>query len=126
MTPSHGRQAPFERRVRRRRLPGFLQHPQAVQLAGRLDDPCQHQLAEHLIARGGPAEAEHVIAAAQGIQQVLHPRGRDRQRPARAPPAEAGPEVQLALPGRQALPRDGLEDLQFGVVVGRADVLDVP
>jgi hypothetical protein len=30
------------------------------------------------------------------------------------------------LPGRQALPRDGLEDLQLSIVMGRADVLDIP
>ena len=54
-----GRQAPLDRRIRRRRDPGFLQDPQAVQLADRLDDPGQHQMAEHLIPRpprpSGPA-----------------------------------------------------------------------
>src|SRR5213592_2111912 len=29
--------------------PGLLQNAQAVQLAGRLDDPRQHQLPEHLV-----------------------------------------------------------------------------
>jgi hypothetical protein len=33
-------------------------------------DPREHQLPERLIARGGLAEAEHVISTAQGIQQV--------------------------------------------------------
>jgi len=40
--------------------PCLLQHPQRVLLAGRLDDPRQHQLPEHLIAPGGPAEADQV------------------------------------------------------------------
>src|SRR5207248_9850711 len=35
--------------IGRRVDPGFLQHPQRVQLAGRLDDPRQHQLPEHLV-----------------------------------------------------------------------------
>jgi hypothetical protein len=30
---------------------GFLQHPQAIELAGGLDDPGQHQMAEHLVPR---------------------------------------------------------------------------
>ena len=44
------------------RHPGLLQHPKRVQLAGRLDDPRQHQVPEHLITASGPAQAQHVIA----------------------------------------------------------------
>jgi len=111
-----GRQAPLERGIRRRRYPGLLQHPQRVQLADRLDDPREHQLAEHLVPACGPSEAQHVIGAAQGVQQVPHPRGRDRQQAAPAA-TEARAEIEDALPGRQALPRDGLEEFQLGVVV---------
>jgi hypothetical protein len=71
-----------------------------------------------LVRTGISGEAGHVIGAARGVQQVSHPRGRDRQRPARTLAAEPRAEVQLALPGRQALLRDGLEDLQPGVVTG--------
>jgi hypothetical protein len=42
---------------------GLRQHPQAVLLAGRLDDPRQHQLPEHLIALGGLGEPERVVDA---------------------------------------------------------------
>ena len=37
-----------------------------------------------------------------------------------------GSEVELRLPGRQALPRYGLQRLQLGVIARRAEVLDVP
>jgi hypothetical protein len=47
---------------------------------------------------------------------VAHPRGRYRQRPALAT-AEARAKIEDALPGGQALPRDGLEELQFAVVM---------
>jgi hypothetical protein len=59
------------------------QHPQAVGLAGRLDDPRQHQLPEHLIAAGHPVEPEQVICAAQPPPTDTHPRRRDLQRPRR-------------------------------------------
>ena len=52
--------------------PGFGQHPQAVLLAGRLDDPRQHQLPEHLVAAGGLVQPELVIAGAQRIPQRRH------------------------------------------------------
>jgi len=48
-------QAPVEGAIRRRVDPDLGQHPQAVELAGRLDDPRQHQLPEHLITADGPA-----------------------------------------------------------------------
>ena len=120
-----GRQPPLERGIRRRRNPGLLQHPQRVQLADRLDDPRQHQLAEHLVPARRPPEPQHVIAAAQPVEQAPHPRGRDRQRPARAA-AETRAQIKLALPGRQPLPRDGLEQLQLCIIVRGPDVLDLP
>ena len=104
--------------------PGFLQRPQRVQLAGRLDDPREHQVAEDLVPAGGPPEPQHVIAAGQGIQQVTHLRGRDRQRPAFAT-AETRAKAKDALPGGQALPRDGLQEFQFAIVMRRPHVLDV-
>jgi hypothetical protein len=110
------RQPPLQRGIRRRRHPGLLQHPQRVQLAGRLDDPRQHQVPEHPIAAGSPGEAQHVIAAHQGIKQHAHPRGRDRQRPAAAT-AETRAQIQHALPGGQSLPRDRLQQLQLGIIM---------
>jgi hypothetical protein len=91
---------------------------QRVQLADRLDDPRQHQLAEHLVSARGAPEPQHVIAAAQGIQRVAHPRGHNRQRPAIATAAaETRAKIKETLPGGQAPPRDSLEELQFAVVV---------
>jgi hypothetical protein len=92
---------------------------------GRLDDPRQHQITEHPVPAGRPAEPQHVTAAGQGIKQVPHPRGRDRQRPAPAP-AEPWAKIQDALPGGQALPCDRLQHLQLGVVQRGPGVLDIP
>ena len=120
-----GGQAPLERRIRRRREPGLLQHPQAVELAGRLDDPRQHQLTEHLIpARWpgrspAPGSARSRASSRCPIREEVIGSG---------PPAAAGiqAQVKLALPGRQPLPRRGLQQLQLRVIVRRADVLDLP
>jgi hypothetical protein len=60
----------------------------------------------------------------QRVQQAAHPRRGDRQRPARRPRIQA--QVQHALTGREPLPRRRLQQLQPGIIVGRADVLDVP
>jgi len=54
---------------------------------------------------------------------VSHPQGRDRQRAARGPSGKATGEIELALAGGQALPRDSLQYLQLGLVVRRPDVL---
>src|SRR5215472_17549833 len=116
--------AALERGIRRAGQAGFLQHPQAVGLADRLDDPRQHQLLEDLVAAAGRTEAQHVEGPGQGIEQAAHPRRGDRQRPARRSRIQA--QVQLALPGGQPLPRDSLQQLQLHVVMCRADVLDLP
>jgi hypothetical protein len=117
-------QPPQHGPVRRGGDARLLQDPQAVQFAGRLDDPGQHQVAEHLITAGGQAKAQHLIGARQGIKQAAHPRGGDRQRPALRRCIQA--QVKLTLPGRQPLPRGRLQQLQPGIVMGRADVLDIP
>jgi hypothetical protein len=58
---------------------------------------------------------------------VTHPRRRDRQRITECRPAgTAQAQLKLALAGGQALPRDRLQHLQLGVVMRRADVLDIP
>jgi hypothetical protein len=54
----------------RHRVHTDLGQHQAVGLAGRLDDPRQHQLPEHLIATGRPSEPEQVIRAAQPVPQM--------------------------------------------------------
>ena len=107
------------------------QHPQAVELAGRLDDPRQHQLPEHLVPAGGPVEPERVVGAAQPVPQMPHPRGDDLQRPPTAgataggrAPRRPGPRSSSRLPAGQPLPRRGLERLQLRLVVRRPDVLD--
>jgi hypothetical protein len=93
-----------------------LEEPQRVLFAGRLDNPRQYTLPEHLIfsvACGNPSAS---LSPAQGIQQMAHPRrgelqragrprpgrGRDRA-PAGRPPAAAarGPSAPHA-PRRRA------------------------
>jgi hypothetical protein len=61
--------------------PGRGKHAQRVQLAGRLDDPGQHQRPEHLITAGRGVEAQRVVGPAQRVPQLPHPRGCDLQRP---------------------------------------------
>lgn len=79
---------------------------------------------------GGPTGAQLVIATRQGIPQVPHARGSDRQRPAASTPpgrlSRIQAQIKLALPGRQALTRRGFQHLQPGFVVSRSDVPDIP
>jgi hypothetical protein len=127
-------QAPVEGAIRRRVDTDLGQHPQAVELAGRLDDPRQHQLPERLIPADSPVEPERVVGATQPLPQRTHPRGGNLQRPPRrtrrqdSQPTRADrgsqAEIQLALPTGQPLPRRGLERFQLCIVVGRPDVLD--
>jgi hypothetical protein len=121
-----GGQAALKRGIRRRADPGLVQHPQAVQFAGRLDDPREHQQAEHLVPARRPVQPQHPVGALQGVQKVPRPRGRDRQRAASGPSAEARAERKLTLPGRHPLPRRGPQQLQLRVIVRGPDVLDVP
>ena len=116
--------AALERRIRRAGQPGLIQHPQAVGLADRLDDPRQHQAAEHPIRAAGLAEAQHIVSLRQGIEQTAHLRRDDRQRPASRSRIQA--QVKLTLPGRQPLPRRSLQQLQLRIIMSRADVLDLP
>jgi hypothetical protein len=60
----------------------------------------------------------------EGISQMTHPRGGDRQRPSRRPCRQ--PQVKLTLTRRQALPRYGLQQLHLSAAVGRPQVLDLP
>jgi hypothetical protein len=70
------------------------------------------------------------VGVLKGIQQVTHPRGRDRQRPAASTPPgrprRLQAQVKLTLTGGQALPGRSLQQLKLHVVMGRADVLDIP
>jgi hypothetical protein len=61
------RQPPLDGRVRRGRHPGLVQDAQRVDLAGRLDDPRQHQLQEHLVAARRAVEAQHPVTALEGV-----------------------------------------------------------
>ena len=58
-------QPPRHGPVRDRRDAGFLQHPRAVELADRLDDPGQHQLEEHLVPARRLVEPQHPVAVLQ-------------------------------------------------------------
>ena len=70
------------------------------QARNRLDDPGQHQIAEHLITASRPAEVQHVIGTRQSIEQAAHSRRGDRQRPASRTGIQT--QVKLTLTGRQA------------------------
>ena len=61
--------------------PHSRQHSQRVDLAGRLDDPRQHQLAKHLVALGCLLEPQDLVGAAQRIPQMRSSATTDRQRP---------------------------------------------
>jgi hypothetical protein len=58
-------------------------HPQRVLLAGRLDDPGQHQIPEHLVTTDRTVKPEQVIDPAQSVPP----------RPAREPTISNGPPV---------------------------------
>jgi hypothetical protein len=94
-------------------------------LAGRLDDPGQHQVSEHRVSTGGLVEPEQLAGPAQRAPQMPHPRGDDGQRPRPARRLLAGVQVQLELilATGQPLHRGGLERLQLLLVVGGSDVL---
>lgn len=123
--PRVGGQAAGHRPVRRRRGACFLQDSQRVELAGWLDDPGRHQVPEHLVPARRVLQAQGPVGVLQRVEQAAHPRRRDRQRPG---PGSLRPQAQvkLALPGRDPLPPGGLQCLQLRLVVGRAEVLDVP
>jgi hypothetical protein len=76
--------------------------------------------AKHFVPAGGVLEPQRLAGALKGIQQVTHPRGRDRQRPAAStPPSWPGDlqaQIGLALPGGQALPGRGLQQFKLHVV----------
>ena len=117
-------QPAVERGIRDRADACLVQDPQAVLLACRLDDPGQHQLPEDLVPAGGVIEAQDPVSPLDRVDQVTHTRGGDRQRPARGRAVQ--PEVKLRLPGRHPLTGRRLQRLELGLVVRRADVLDVP
>ena len=115
-------QAPQQGPVRRRAGTGLLQHTQAAGLAGRLDDPGQHQLPEHLVPASGFFEPQRAVGVLEGVPEVTHPRRRDGQwAAARAPPGALGgfqAQAGLVLARGQALARGDLQDLHPGLVVG--------
>jgi hypothetical protein len=103
--------------------PGLLKDPQAVELAGRLDDPGQHQLPEHLVPARRVFQPQHPVSVLQGVQQVPHPGGGDRQRPATRGLKSQG---EFHLPGRDPLLRCGLRRLKLCLIVRRPEVLNLP
>ena len=119
----HG-QAALQRPIRRRGDAGLVQHTQRVELAGRLDDPRQHQLLEHLVPTRRVGEAECVVRAAQRLPQMPHPRRHNLQRPQGS--GRVQPEVELILAGGKPLSTGRLERRKLSIIMSRADVLDIP
>jgi hypothetical protein len=103
---------------------GLGEHPQRISLAGRLDDPRHHQITEHLVPAGGRIEAEHLVGPAQAVPQVAGLGGDDLQR-LTIDPGRVQPEIKRALAFGQALAGRGLERCDFGIVVGRAQMLNL-
>lgn len=62
----------------------------------------------------------------QRVPQVAHPGRGDGQRLPAGPRLQGHTQVQLGLPGSHPQPRRRLQRLQLGIIMGRADVLDVP
>jgi hypothetical protein len=96
---------------------------QRVLLTGRLDDPGQHQISEHLITSARVIKPEPGIGPAQGIPQMPRMRTDDFQRRT----GDAGriqPEIHHPLAFGQPLPRRRLERLQLRLVMSRTHMLD--
>jgi hypothetical protein len=73
---------------------------------------------------GAPVKGQRVAGMLHCIEQAVHPRRGNRQAPTGRGGIQA--QVKLTLPGRQSLPLDGLQQFQPRVIMGRADVLDMP
>lgn len=101
----------------------LFQHPCGVLLAGRLDDPGQDQLAEHLITACRLVEAEQVVGTGESVPEVRHLRGGDLQRPSTSGGRKTRVELSLIL--SQSLGSSSLQRLELVLVVGRAEVLDI-
>ena len=89
------RQPPLERPIGRRLHAGLAEHPQRIDLAGRLDDAGGHQIAEHLITIGGGVEAQDPVGPTQRLPQVLRTRRHDLQRRTLADPGRSSPRSRL-------------------------------
>ena len=94
-----------------------------ARLAGGLDDPGQHELLEHPVLATGPVQPQHPVAGLQCLPQPLGLGRQDRQLRSVRPPV---PEVEADLACVQPLHRDRLWQLQLNLVMGRADVLNLP
>ena len=66
-------QPPADRGIRRRDDAGLLQHAGAVQLVGRLNDPRQHQVMEHLIPARRLIQPQYGIAAGRAETTTIVP-----------------------------------------------------
>ena len=115
-------EAAHERHPRRRADTELVEDADGVQLAGRLDDPCQDERSERLVS--DRAEPKRVIHPAQRPPQ--------NQRAGRVHDRRAGicrlrwgqVDFQRLLVGVQALFRRLQQQRQLVLVVGRPDVVD--
>jgi hypothetical protein len=108
-------QPAVDRRIRRRRNTDLLQHPDRLQLAGRLDDPGQHQSLEHLIPFASQVEPQHLVGRAERFPQPLGPGRQDRQLGRTWLTVS---EIETELASMQPLLGDRLQQLQLNLVMG--------
>jgi hypothetical protein len=86
-------------------------------LAGRFDDPGQHQITKHLIASGGGIEPEDLVGPAQRVPQVAGLRVDDLKGFA-VDSSGVQPEIEGSLAFGQPLAGGGFERFGVGVVMG--------
>jgi hypothetical protein len=74
-----GRRATLERGVRGRLDTDLTEDPALVDLAGRLDDPSEHEITKHGVALGNRLESQRPVGSTQPLPQMGRLRRRDRQ-----------------------------------------------
>jgi len=115
-------EAAHERHPRRRADAELVEDADGVQLAGRLDDPCEYECSESLVT--DRAEPERVIHPAQRLPQDQRA-GRVHDRCTGIGWLRRGQvDLQRLLVGVQALFRRLQQQRQLVLVVGRSDVVD--
>jgi hypothetical protein len=75
-----GRQATLERGVRGRLDTDLTEDPALVDLAGRGDDPSEHEITKHGVALGNRLESQRQVGSTQPLPQMGRLRRPDQQR----------------------------------------------